>query len=282
MEPRRWDADDRVARSRRGPSRSRSRSTTPTQQPARSNDVGSIRPGCSAVSPPTSAQPASRQPAATSARFCTRGAGDHGEAGRSGSALPTSLLGEARVTLLERGEALAPGCSAGNAGLILPEPLAADRHSGRTTAGAAVAVAARCAAVPAAEAGRAAVARTLCRSLPTRACRAGDARGSRAQPCEPRPACGARRARHELRAARNRQHLRGGRELRGRQTRGGDLGLRAQVLSAEELCALEPPSPWACRRPVPPRRGASRSVPLCRSGRRGGCRGRSDGSEHPR
>ncbi len=34
------------------PSISRSRSTTPTQQPARSNDVGSISPGCSAVSPP--------------------------------------------------------------------------------------------------------------------------------------------------------------------------------------------------------------------------------------
>ena len=42
-----------------------SRSTTPTQNPARSNSPGSIRPGCSAVSPPTSAQPASRQPSAT-------------------------------------------------------------------------------------------------------------------------------------------------------------------------------------------------------------------------
>ena len=36
-----------------------------SQHPARSNSSASISPGCSAVSPPTSAQPASRQPAAT-------------------------------------------------------------------------------------------------------------------------------------------------------------------------------------------------------------------------
>ena len=53
-------ARDRACRRSR-----RRRSTTPMQQPARSNSSASIRPGCSAVSPPTSAQPASRQPAAT-------------------------------------------------------------------------------------------------------------------------------------------------------------------------------------------------------------------------
>ena len=49
------------------PSSSRSRSTTPTQKPAMSNSSGSIRPGCSAVSPPISEQPASVQPSATEA-----------------------------------------------------------------------------------------------------------------------------------------------------------------------------------------------------------------------
>ena len=47
------------------PSMTSARSTTPMQQPDRSNASSSISPGCSAVSPPTSAQPASRQPAAT-------------------------------------------------------------------------------------------------------------------------------------------------------------------------------------------------------------------------
>ena len=37
------------------------------RSPARSNSFASIRPGCSAVSPPTSAQPAWRQPSATPA-----------------------------------------------------------------------------------------------------------------------------------------------------------------------------------------------------------------------
>ena len=44
---------------------SASRSTMPTQKPARSKASASISPGCSAVSPPTSAQPASAQPSAT-------------------------------------------------------------------------------------------------------------------------------------------------------------------------------------------------------------------------
>ena len=62
----------RARRSRRRPAprcrRSAGRrSTMPRHSPARSNALGSIRPGCSAVSPPTSAQPASRQPAATPA-----------------------------------------------------------------------------------------------------------------------------------------------------------------------------------------------------------------------
>ena len=47
------------------PSIARERSTTPMQVAARSNESASMSPGCSAVSPPTSAQPASRQPAAT-------------------------------------------------------------------------------------------------------------------------------------------------------------------------------------------------------------------------
>ena len=59
--------DDRVARPTRPPSISSVRSTTPMQKPARSNSPGSISPGCSAVSPPTRAQPASRQPSATAA-----------------------------------------------------------------------------------------------------------------------------------------------------------------------------------------------------------------------
>ena len=48
-----------------GPGRApRRRSTTPTPVPERSYSSGSIRPGCSAVSPPTSAQPACTQPSA--------------------------------------------------------------------------------------------------------------------------------------------------------------------------------------------------------------------------
>ena len=39
-----------------------SRSTTPTANPARSNSPGGVTPGCSAISPPSSAQPACRQP----------------------------------------------------------------------------------------------------------------------------------------------------------------------------------------------------------------------------
>ena len=49
------------------PSRRSSRSTTPTQVAARSRSSGRMTPGCSAVSPPSRAQPASRQPAATPA-----------------------------------------------------------------------------------------------------------------------------------------------------------------------------------------------------------------------
>ena len=49
------------------PSSRSSRSTTPTQVAARSRSSGRITPGCSAVSPPSRAQPASRQPAATPA-----------------------------------------------------------------------------------------------------------------------------------------------------------------------------------------------------------------------
>ena len=45
-------------RTRAGPSRS-SASTTPVVAPATSYSSGASRPGCSAVSPPTSAQPAS-------------------------------------------------------------------------------------------------------------------------------------------------------------------------------------------------------------------------------
>ncbi len=44
------------------PETSSRRSESATQKPARSNSSGSIMSGCSAVSPPRSAQPASRQP----------------------------------------------------------------------------------------------------------------------------------------------------------------------------------------------------------------------------
>ena len=55
---RRHQADEHVAaRARaRGPACS-SRSTTPTANPARSNSSGSMAPGCSAISPPSRAQP---------------------------------------------------------------------------------------------------------------------------------------------------------------------------------------------------------------------------------
>ena len=43
---------------RASPVITRSRSTTPTAKPTRSNSPGSIAPGCSAISPPISAQPA--------------------------------------------------------------------------------------------------------------------------------------------------------------------------------------------------------------------------------
>ena len=65
VEPRRRDPDEDVAGLARAPGRrGRARSTMPTQKPARSNSSGAIRPGCSAVSPPTRAQPASSQPSA--------------------------------------------------------------------------------------------------------------------------------------------------------------------------------------------------------------------------
>ena len=47
-----------------------SRSTTPTAKPTRSNSPGSMAPGCSAISPPMSAQPACRHPSATPSTSC--------------------------------------------------------------------------------------------------------------------------------------------------------------------------------------------------------------------
>ena len=61
-QPRVAEADDRVAAPARAAGNTPSRSTTPTAKPTRSNSPGSITPGCSDISPPSSAQP--RLPAA--------------------------------------------------------------------------------------------------------------------------------------------------------------------------------------------------------------------------
>jgi hypothetical protein len=50
-------------------------STSPTQNPARSNRPASRVPGCSAVSPPSSAHPALRQPSATPATISATSSG---------------------------------------------------------------------------------------------------------------------------------------------------------------------------------------------------------------
>ena len=50
-------------------------STAPTAKPAMSRSSGAMTPGCSAVSPPISAQPASRQPSVTPATTAPMRAG---------------------------------------------------------------------------------------------------------------------------------------------------------------------------------------------------------------
>ena len=65
VQPARGQADQHVAQSHAlGPAADAS-STAPTQNPARSNRSSGIVPGCSAVSPPSSAHPARRHPSAT-------------------------------------------------------------------------------------------------------------------------------------------------------------------------------------------------------------------------
>ena len=61
---------------------SRSASTTPVPAPATSKSSGPSRPGCSAVSPPTRAQPARTQPSAMPLTMA---------ATRSGWTLPTQM-----------------------------------------------------------------------------------------------------------------------------------------------------------------------------------------------
>ncbi|SHS74604.1 Uncharacterised protein [Mycobacteroides abscessus subsp. abscessus] len=68
-------------RTRSGPS-TRSASTMPTPVADRSKSSGAISPGCSAVSPPSSAQPAMAHPSAIPATSSLT---------RSGTTLPTAM-----------------------------------------------------------------------------------------------------------------------------------------------------------------------------------------------
>ena len=57
-----WRSRSTTSPGRTAAGRTSPRSTTPTANPTRSNSPGSMRSGCSDISPPSSAQPASRQP----------------------------------------------------------------------------------------------------------------------------------------------------------------------------------------------------------------------------
>ena len=73
---RRGQADQHVALGHPlGTERARPRSTTPTAKPAMSRSSAAMAPGCSAVSPPSRAQPAWRQPSATPATSCSSWSG---------------------------------------------------------------------------------------------------------------------------------------------------------------------------------------------------------------
>ena len=90
----------RPTRTRCGPSRAAS-STTPTQNPARSNWSSGMTPGCSAVSPPRSAHPARRQPSATPSTIVATRSGTtlppRGSRGRTAARRPVHTTSSAHI-----------------------------------------------------------------------------------------------------------------------------------------------------------------------------------------